>query len=436
MPVFSNRGVPIRIEAVGSYGDKGLWREVRPGRRRRRGHRRRLTFPKALAGAGVCLLFLAIGVRLRSGEAPAVAAVAGNDAPVRSAAVRAPRTVYPHSVIRGGVYSAAELDQALDRDPVAAAHYAGFNRASSRPIRAEAASLMYASYRVGDRVYWTRKPVRIAAGEGLLTDGTNLARSRCGNRLSREAVAPTGPEVDLDSPETSPWEAVAGRELASSPPRLVHEIFPGLGIQPGGASPAGALSGVSGRDVSAYAIGAGMASAVLRLSGAGSEAAAAGLTSPAFVSSPFPEFSLPTIPDTIAGTKPSDVIPPAVGYAKPPTGNPAWPWTGGGPFPTLYWLPPAGTPSSGTPPQGAPQPGATPPGETVPLPGPPVVSTSSGPSGYAPPPLPPATTPIANPNLQEADAPEPATLLIMASGVLLFAAVSHRLTRCRSVRVP
>src|SRR5690348_10711538 len=43
--------------------------------------------------------------------------------------------LFPYSVIPGGAHSTAELKSALAHDPVAAAHYAGFNVARTRVVR-------------------------------------------------------------------------------------------------------------------------------------------------------------------------------------------------------------------------------------------------------------------------------------------------------------
>jgi hypothetical protein len=146
-------------------------------------------------------------------------------------------------VIRGGVYSSQELDRALEADPVASAHYAGFDRTRVQAVRATSAQMVYASYRVRDRIYWTRRPVRLAVNEMLLSDGENLARARCGNRLSPTPQAPVGPEVGLDTPE------VAGPASAGvvSIPMLTHEVFPGLlesrWFQPGDPGMGGTVAG-------------------------------------------------------------------------------------------------------------------------------------------------------------------------------------------------
>jgi hypothetical protein len=114
------------------------------------------------------------------------------------------RPVYPYSVIRGGAYSAAELIEALDRDPVAASHYLVFRRSSVRITKSSFPEPVFLSYRVGSAIYWTSRPVHLPPGETLLTDGQNYARARCGNRISQTPQTPVNdtepaPET-LDTP--------------------------------------------------------------------------------------------------------------------------------------------------------------------------------------------------------------------------------------------
>jgi hypothetical protein len=122
----------------------------------------------------------------------------------RSHRTAEPAFIYPYSIIPGGAYSRSELVTTMARDPVAAAHYQGFRADSvvTAPVAAE--RWAYVSYRIEDAVYWTRKPVRIRAGEILLTDGHESVRARCGNRISDTAKLPVArndpPLMLLDDP--------------------------------------------------------------------------------------------------------------------------------------------------------------------------------------------------------------------------------------------
>jgi hypothetical protein len=115
------------------------------------------------------------------------------------------RPIYPLSVIAGGAYDAAELKNRLLSDPVAARHYSQFQLARVTRISAHSLSRVYVSYRKGDAIYWTSRPVRLAEGEALLTDGVLLARARCGNRISPTPMLPVArmdpPPGVLDIPK-------------------------------------------------------------------------------------------------------------------------------------------------------------------------------------------------------------------------------------------
>ena len=82
----------------------------------------------------------------------------------------------------------------LLKDGVVAAHFSDFRVARSRLVDLKGDKEAYVSYRIGDKVYWTKKRVRLAKGEKLITDGINYARSRCGNRISEVSQAPTSAE--------------------------------------------------------------------------------------------------------------------------------------------------------------------------------------------------------------------------------------------------
>jgi len=158
----------------------------------------------------------------------------------------AQRPLYPYSVIPGGVETARELKNAVERDPVVAGHYAGFNLTKARVIRLDTDRMEYVSYRLGDRIYWTNHALKLFKGETLISDGTHEARTRCGNRLSDIAMGPVSPKQP--SPEAmEAWlnpELVAmnGFPLDVSPlPLLSSPVPPGSPI----AAPGGSSAGVA-----------------------------------------------------------------------------------------------------------------------------------------------------------------------------------------------
>jgi hypothetical protein len=108
---------------------------------------------------------------------------------------------YPYSVIPGGAHSGAELRNAVANDAAVRIHYADFAASNARVERLEKTQAFYVSYRAGNEIFWTKKPLTIPAGETVLTDGAHMARTRCGNRLS---LAPVGPTAPPGKPEPTP----------------------------------------------------------------------------------------------------------------------------------------------------------------------------------------------------------------------------------------
>ena len=111
--------------------------------------------------------------------------------------------VYAYSVIPGGVQSVHQLREAAARDYVVRRHFARFDFSQARLERARHRRLVYLSYRIRDRIYWTHKKVLLSAGELVLTDGKISARARCGNQISEEAQ----PEVSEQEPSEDVWDS-------------------------------------------------------------------------------------------------------------------------------------------------------------------------------------------------------------------------------------
>jgi hypothetical protein len=116
-------------------------------------------------------------------------------------------------VVPGGVFSRSELEVALATDPVVAAHYRDFDVANTYVTRVQQPRAVHVSYRLGERVYWTQRKVWLRPGEALLSDGVQLARGRCGNRvadINPGPVAPEDPPLELlDEPVPDPPPGIA-----------------------------------------------------------------------------------------------------------------------------------------------------------------------------------------------------------------------------------
>src|SRR6202030_19026 len=145
------------------------------------------------------------------------------------------RTVYPYSVIAGGAQSPQELREAVATDPVVAQHYADFDITNARLVTLDAPKLAYVSYRIGNKVFWTKNKLALRKGEAMLSDGTNMARTRCGNRISVLPVRPNAPaeptSSDLDGPE---FPAMASSPYLAAYSAPAPALFPAPVQSPGG----------------------------------------------------------------------------------------------------------------------------------------------------------------------------------------------------------
>ncbi len=117
---------------------------------------------------------------------------------------RPSRPAYLYSVIPGGVASVEELRQAMERDPVVAREFQGFDFQRAHLVQVSEKQAMHVAYRMGDKVYWTRKKVVLHPGETLISDGKIVARTRCGNRIAMAALGPPAMvepvEADFNQP--------------------------------------------------------------------------------------------------------------------------------------------------------------------------------------------------------------------------------------------
>ena len=107
------------------------------------------------------------------------------------------------------------MKAATAKDGVVAAHYASFDVSRARRISLKSDRAAYVSFRIGKDVFWTSRRVNLRRGELVLSDGESLVRARCGNRISD---VPRSPVSSQEPPEHVMGEA--DRELVprAAPP--------------------------------------------------------------------------------------------------------------------------------------------------------------------------------------------------------------------------
>jgi len=150
------------------------------------------------------------------------------------------RTVYPYSVVPGGVRDARELKWVADHDPVVRSHYAGFDYEHARVVRLVLARTAYVSYRIGNKVYWTRHRISLKKGETVITDGKITARSRCGNRVEEVPQQATSSSEPPAAKFDEPVPPAAGTAVATPPVPFESALMNRPGLS--GVGPAPPLS--------------------------------------------------------------------------------------------------------------------------------------------------------------------------------------------------
>lgn len=172
------------------------------------------------------------------------------------------RPIYPYSLVSGGVRNGAELKAAVEQDPVIALHYAGFDYSHARLVQLLTERSVYVSYRIGNRVYWTRHRVKLHKGETLLTDGKMTARTRCANRVEekpqQESSSMEPPAAKFDEPlmpsigtalatPAVPFQTSLERAaLAPAPPLSMYDPITGGNWTPMSPPPLPNVCGISG----------------------------------------------------------------------------------------------------------------------------------------------------------------------------------------------
>lgn len=145
------------------------------------------------------------------------------------------RRVYPYSVVAGGVRTASELKWMADHDPVVRSHYAGFDYDHARVVRLVLARTAYVSYRIGNKIYWTRHRVTLKKGETVITDGKITARTRCANRVEempQQATSQSEPPAQKFEEPVQPATAMHGPPVPLLSALNNRPGVPGLGPAP------------------------------------------------------------------------------------------------------------------------------------------------------------------------------------------------------------
>lgn len=159
-----------------------------------------------------------------AGASPDLAALAGNSFSFAPGG-QGGRVVYPYSVVPGGVRSPEDLHQASLHDRVVGKHFSGFDFRRAKVVELGEPKLAYLSYRIGNKVFWTKKKVHLRKGEKLVTDGVISARTRCANQVSatpQNAASAEEPPAEMFE---DPFDAGGTAKQFSFPGNFESALF-------------------------------------------------------------------------------------------------------------------------------------------------------------------------------------------------------------------
>jgi hypothetical protein len=135
------------------------------------------------------------------------------------------RRVYPFSIVAGGVHGREELAVAMSRDSLVERHYSDFDVSKTRVAKLAAPKTGFVSYRLNNKVYWTKNKITLPRGEEVLTDGVNYARTRCGNRISENEPGETSALEPPPEALDTPTEDLIATELPDDLPKYSGPEF-------------------------------------------------------------------------------------------------------------------------------------------------------------------------------------------------------------------
>jgi hypothetical protein len=133
------------------------------------------------------------------------------------------RKVFPYSLVPGGAENVREARAAMT-EPANRANYSEMDLAQLKQVKLTTNLSGYVSYRWGDKIYWTKKPLTLRAGETIFTDGKHIVRGRCLNCYSALPMLPTRPNEPsakiLDTPVEMPLTVYSFPKLPVMAPEL------------------------------------------------------------------------------------------------------------------------------------------------------------------------------------------------------------------------
>jgi hypothetical protein len=107
-----------------------------------------------------------------------------------------PKGVWYGLCTKDTVHSIADFREAVNSDPLLTKHFADLNWDKARMGRLERDTYAHLAYRKNERIWTTRRLVRLPKGDGYITDGNRWIRTYCCNDY---VVGPVRPYDVMDT---------------------------------------------------------------------------------------------------------------------------------------------------------------------------------------------------------------------------------------------
>ncbi len=190
--------------------------------RRRSGFKKYLTSFTTGIGIAALLVLAVVAISLLVRSSFTKEKVVSQAAPITLAKLEIQEPADASSEISGkyfglckknSINSVEDFRKTVRNDTVLSAHFSGFNWETAKLGKQDKEVWTFVSYRIGEIIRRTSKPVRLPKGDGYVTDGVRIVRTYCCNDY---VIAPPPMDVSLVSP-ADPVERVDG------PPRRMHK---------------------------------------------------------------------------------------------------------------------------------------------------------------------------------------------------------------------
>ncbi|QEM69820.1 PEP-CTERM sorting domain-containing protein [Geobacter sp. FeAm09] len=128
---------------------------------------------------------------------------------------------------KNSIHSVKDFRNTVEKDPVLASHFEGFNWQAAHLGQQDSAVWTYVSYRKDDVIRMTSRPVKLPKGDTYITDGTRTVRTFCCNDYVA-APPPNSASADPVERVDSPARRVApARNVATrTPPTVAFQDEP------------------------------------------------------------------------------------------------------------------------------------------------------------------------------------------------------------------